>query len=165
MESAGLPSDFLLLSGHFQWNFIACLVIFQWSVCRKVCWTQPVRQACTRKSPDNSSHSRAKNLAFWIGRVQQSLPRVCPEKGGEYKDLNFSIILGHEFHPLGGLISAPQIPAEFRRNGNWQRALPILPFLLFLIPAESLHSGIDTRMFPRIHQNGMQPESIFRNGV
>jgi len=41
----------------------------------------------TRKSPDNSSHSRAKNLAFWIGRVRRSPTKVQPEKGGECKDL------------------------------------------------------------------------------
>ena len=57
-----------------------------------------------------------------------------------------------------GLISAPQISAGFWRNGNWQRALPILPFLLILIPVESWHSRIDTGMFPGIHRNGMQPE-------
>ena len=62
----------------------------------------------------------------------------------------------------------PVIPAEsgaFRRNANWQRALPILLFLLFLIPAESLHSGIDTGMFPGIHRNGMQPECVYRNSI
>ena len=62
----------------------------------------------------------------------------------------------------------PVIPAEssaFRRNGNWQRALPILPFRLFPIPVESLHSGIDTGMFPGIHRNRMQPEYIFRNCI
>ena len=41
----------------------------------------------TGKSPDNSSHSRAKNLAFWIGRVRWSPTGVRPEKGGECKDL------------------------------------------------------------------------------
>ena len=62
----------------------------------------------------------------------------------------------------------PVILAEsgaFRRNRNWQRALPILPFRLFPIPMESLHSGIDTGMFPGIHQNGMQLEYIFRNCI
>ena len=53
----------------------------------------------------------------------------------------------------------------FWRNGNWQRALPILPFQLFPIPVESLHSRIDTGMFPGIHQNGMQLEYIFRNCI
>jgi len=60
-----------------------------------------------------------------------------------------------------GLIVAPQIPVGFRgfqRNTNWQRALPILLFLFFLIPAESVHSGIDTGMFPGMHRNGMPPE-------
>ena len=55
----------------------------------------------------------------------------------------------------------PVIPVDsggFRRNGNWQRALPILSFRLFLVPADSLRSGIDTGMFPGIHRNGMQPE-------
>jgi len=42
----------------------------------------------TGKSPDNSSHSRAKNLAFWIGRVRRSPTGVRPEKGGECKDLD-----------------------------------------------------------------------------
>ena len=46
----------------------------------------------------------------------------------------------------------------FQRNENWQGALPIVSFLLFLVPAESLHSGVHTGMFPGIHQNGMQPE-------
>jgi len=62
----------------------------------------------------------------------------------------------------------PVIPVDssgFRRNGNWQRALPILSFRLFLVPADSLRSGIDTGMFPGIHQNGMQPEWLFRNGI
>ena len=39
----------------------------------------------TGKSPDNSSRSRAKNLAFWIGRVRWSPPGVCLEKGGSVK--------------------------------------------------------------------------------
>ena len=50
----------------------------------------------------------------------------------------------------------PVIPVEsgaFQRNENWQGALPIVSFLLFLVPAESLHSGVHTGMFP-----GMQPE-------
>jgi len=33
-----------------------------------------MHQKVTGKSPDNSSHSRAKKLAFWIGRVRQSPP-------------------------------------------------------------------------------------------
>jgi hypothetical protein len=41
----------------------------------------------TGKSPDNSSHSRAKKLSFWIGRVRRSPTGVRPEKGGECKDL------------------------------------------------------------------------------
>ena len=45
----------------------------------------------TGKSPDNSSNSRAKKLAFWIGWVHQSLPGVCLEKGGECKDLQISL--------------------------------------------------------------------------
>ena len=54
-----------------------------------------MHQKVTGKSQslDNSSHSRAKNLAFWIGRVQQSLTKVWPEKGGECKDL-FSTYAG-----------------------------------------------------------------------
>jgi len=55
----------------------------------------------------------------------------------------------------------PVIPAEsgaFQRNENWQGALPIVSFLLFLVPAESLRSGVHTGMFPGIHRNGMQPE-------
>jgi hypothetical protein len=31
-----------------------------------------MHQKVTGKSPDNSSHSRAKKLVFWIGRVRQS---------------------------------------------------------------------------------------------
>jgi hypothetical protein len=46
----------------------------------------------TGKSPDNSSHSRAKKLAFWIGRVRRSPTGVRPEKGGECKDLVFYVI-------------------------------------------------------------------------
>jgi len=41
----------------------------------------------------------------------------------------------------------------------------MLPFLLFPILVESLHSGIDTGMFPGIHQNGMQLECNFQNGI
>ena len=62
-----------------------------------------------------------------------------------------------------GLISAPQIPARFRwfqRNGNWQKTLLILPFLWFLVSVDSRHSRIDTRMFPGMHWNGMQPGII-----
>ena len=54
----------------------------------------------------------------------------------------------------------PVIPVDsggFRRNGNWQRALPILPFLLFLIPAESLHSGITCMCYPHISYIGTCP--------
>jgi hypothetical protein len=53
----------------------------------------------------------------------------------------------------------------FQWNKNWQRALPILLFLLFLIPAESLHSGIDTGMFPGIHWNRLQPECVYQNSI
>ena len=72
LESAGLPSDSPLLSSHFWWNLTVSLVIFR----RTVHWKSPsdslVRQACTGQSPDNSSQSRAKKLAFWIGRVRRS---------------------------------------------------------------------------------------------
>jgi len=53
----------------------------------------------------------------------------------------------------------------FQRNTNWQRALPILPFLWFLVPAEFRHSGIDTGMFPGIHWNRMQPECVYQNSI
>ena len=52
----------------------------------------------------------------------------------------------------------PTDSGAFQRNGNWQRALPILLFLLILILVESWHSRINTGMFPRIHWNGMQLE-------
>ena len=55
------------------------------------------------------------------------------------------------------------VPHRFRRNGNWQGALPILPFLWFLVLADSRHSGIDTGMFPGMHWNRMQPEWFYWN--
>ena len=73
----------------------------------------------------------------------------------------FSFLLLRSYQCPTDSCRIPVIPAEsgaFQRNGNWQRALPILPFLLFLIPVESLRSGIDTGTFPGIHRNGMQPE-------
>ena len=51
--------------------------------------TSPVdmHRKVTGQSPDNSSHSRAKKLAFWIGRVRQSPTGVRLENKGECKDL------------------------------------------------------------------------------
>jgi hypothetical protein len=51
-----------------------------------------------------------------------------------------------------------------QRIKNWQIGLPIFQFRQFLSPAELDHSGIDTGMLPRIHQNGMQLESGYRSG-
>ena len=53
-----------------------------------------MHQKVTGKSPDNSSNSRAKKLAFWIGWVRRSPPGVRPEKGGECKDLRIELVLG-----------------------------------------------------------------------
>src|SRR6267378_1112139 len=50
LESAGLPSDFLLLSGCFWWTLTAGLVIFQQRVQPESPLDSPVQQACTGES-------------------------------------------------------------------------------------------------------------------
>ena len=61
------------------------------SVGKSVGLTSPVdlHRKITRKSPENSSNSRAKKLAFWIGRVRRSPSGVCLEKGGSVKTSKF----------------------------------------------------------------------------
>ena len=69
---------------------------------------------------------------------------------------------------IGGLVSLRnQHLASYSTSdlANWQGVLPILPFRGLLIPAESRHSGIDTRMFHGIHRNRMPPESVYWNGI
>src|SRR6267378_4995354 len=53
LESAGLPSDFLLLSGCFWWTLTAGLVTFRRTVRLESPSDSPVWQACTGKSPDS----------------------------------------------------------------------------------------------------------------
>ena len=64
-------------------------------------------------------------------------------------------------------------PAEscgIRRSEKWQKHLPNFTFRWWHIPAESWHSGTETRMIPGMHRNGLQPESgdwsdIFNNNI
>ena len=55
------------------------------------------------------------------------------------------------------------IPAEssgFQRNELWQEGLLFLSFRCLIIPAEFMHSGIETRMFCRMHRNGMHRNPV-----
>src|SRR6266446_4620936 len=53
LESAGLPLDFLLLSGCFWWTLTAGLVTFRRTVRSESPSDSPVQQACTGKSPES----------------------------------------------------------------------------------------------------------------
>ena len=65
----------------------------------------------------------------------------------------------HGWLVVGGLYSAPLIPAEsggFQRNELWQDGLLFSSFRCLIIPAECGHSGIETGMFCGMCRNGMK---------
>ena len=73
-------------------------------------------------------------------------------------------MVGHqEPKILGGLISAPLIPAgiqSFQWNKIWQEGLLFFFIPVPFIPAEFGHSGIETGMFHGICRNGMQQNLV-----
>ena len=94
--SSGVCWNFVGLSGGV-WSFLVefdcwfCDILADSPAGKSVGLTSPasMHQKVTRKSLDNSSHSRAKNSAFWIDWVQRNPTRVWLEKRGECKDLHF----------------------------------------------------------------------------